>query len=94
MQIRKATTSLRLLFCNFQKYCFYYSTFRQIRVDVFIKYNILLPGSAAVKRLFSMGAANLAAKRACLTSKNFQRLIFLKGNLDFLKRLAGCAGKL
>ena len=44
-----------------------------------------LPSFVAVKQLFSMGAAILSAKRASLKSRYFQRLVFLKGNLDFLK---------
>ena len=59
--------------------------YRQSWVDVFIKCNTPLPNSAAVKRLFSMGAAILTAKRASLTSRNFQGLVFLKGNLNSLK---------
>ena len=60
--------------------------YRQILVDVFIKYNTPLRSSAAVEQLlFSVGAAILTAKRASLTSRNFQRLVFLMGNLGFLK---------
>ena len=59
--------------------------YRQIWVDAFIKYNTPLTSSSAVERLFSMGAAIFRAKRARLASRNFQRLVFLKGNLDSLK---------
>ncbi|KAG0721706.1 hypothetical protein GWK47_045901 [Chionoecetes opilio] len=41
--------------------------------------------SAAVERLFSQGADIIKAKRASLTSANFERLIFMKGNMDLLK---------
>ena len=68
-----------------KKIRFYSSRCRQIWVDVFIKH-IPLPISPAVKRLFSMGAAILTAKRPSLTSRNFQWLVFLNGNLNFLKR--------
>ena len=54
-------------------------------VDVFINYNTSLPSPAAAERLFSMGAAILTAIRASLTSRNYQRLVFLKENLGFLK---------
>ena len=52
---------------------------------LFIKYNAPLPSSAAVERLFSLGSGILTAKRASLSSTNFQRLVFLKEILDFLK---------
>ena len=45
--------------------------YRQIWADVFIKRNTPLPSSFAVERLFSLGAAILAAKRVSLTSRNF-----------------------
>ncbi|KAG0725733.1 hypothetical protein GWK47_038035 [Chionoecetes opilio] len=54
-------------------------------VDVFVKYNTAIPSSAAVERLFSQGADIMKAKRASLTSDNFERLIFMKGNMDLLK---------
>ena len=38
-----------------------------------------------VKRLFSMVAATVTEKRASLTSRNFEELVFLKENLNFLK---------
>ena len=38
-----------------------------------------------VKRLFSIVAATRTEKRASLTSRNFEGLAFLKGNLDFLQ---------
>ena len=58
---------------------------RQIWVDVFLKYNTLSPSSFTVERLFSRGAAILTAKWVGLRSRNFQRLVFVKENLDFLK---------
>ena len=76
-----------MFLCNLQKHTFLRLMYRQSWVDVFIKYNTLLPSSAAVERLFSMVATSaiLTAKRASLASRNFQRLVFLKGNLGFLK---------
>ena len=44
-----------------------------------------LPSSAAEERLSFMGATILTAKRASLTSRNFQRIVFLKKNLGCLK---------
>ncbi|KAG0704882.1 hypothetical protein GWK47_024615 [Chionoecetes opilio] len=54
-------------------------------VDVFIKYNTAIPSSAAVETLFSQGADVMKAKRTNLTSDNFERLVFMKGNMDLLK---------
>ena len=59
--------------------------YRQSWMDVFMKYNIPLPSCTAVERLSSMGSAILTAKRASLTSRHFKWLVFLKGNLGFLK---------
>ncbi|KAG0718503.1 hypothetical protein GWK47_052330 [Chionoecetes opilio] len=54
-------------------------------VDVFVKYNTAIPNSAAVERLFSQGSDIMKAKRASLTSDNFERLLFMQGNMDLLK---------
>ncbi|KAG0726090.1 hypothetical protein GWK47_037303 [Chionoecetes opilio] len=51
-------------------------------VDVFVKYNTAIPSSAAVERLFSQGSDIMKAKRASLTSDNFEILVFMKGNMD------------
>ena len=59
--------------------------YRQIRVDVFLKYNTPLPSSAALEQLFFMGGAILTVKRASITLKSFPRLVFLKENLGLLK---------
>ena len=45
-----------------KKIRFYDSMYRQIWVDVFLKYNSLSPRSSFVERLFSRGAAILTAK--------------------------------
>ena len=58
--------------------------YRQIWVDV-LMYNILSPSSSAVERLFPRGATIFTAKWVGLRSKNFQRLVLVKENLDFLK---------
>ncbi|KAG0722180.1 Tripartite motif-containing protein 65 [Chionoecetes opilio] len=58
---------------------------RQIWVDLFIRYNAPVPSSAAVERLFSMGSDVMRPKRSSLTAKNFEKLVFLKGNMNLLK---------
>ncbi|KAG0728968.1 hypothetical protein GWK47_031328 [Chionoecetes opilio] len=58
--------------------------FRAAWVDVFVKYNTAIPSSADVERLLSQGADIMKAKRASLTSDNFKRLVFMKGNMDLL----------
>jgi hypothetical protein len=54
--------------------------------DLFFKYKIPLPSSAAVERLFSMGSAILIPKRSLLTATNFENLVFIKGNLHMIKK--------
>ncbi|KAG0728381.1 hypothetical protein GWK47_032608 [Chionoecetes opilio] len=58
---------------------------RQIWVDLFIRYNTPVPSSAAVERPFSMGSDVMRPKRSSLTAKNFEKLVFLKGNMNLLK---------
>ncbi|KAG0707249.1 hypothetical protein GWK47_002679 [Chionoecetes opilio] len=58
--------------------------FRATWVDVFVKYKTAIPSSAAVKRLFSQGSDIMKATRTSLTSDNFERLVFMKGNMDML----------
>lgn len=55
-------------------------------VDVFLRFNTPIPSSAAVERLFSQGSDIMKPKRASLTSENFERLVFMKGNMDILKQ--------
>ena len=62
---------------------FYDSIYRQIWVDVFLKYNTLSPSFSAAEQLFPRGAAILTAKRVGLRSRNFQsglriRSIFIR----------------
>ena len=57
---------------------------REAWVDLFIKYNTPLPSSAAVERMFSTAGDILRPKRAALASANFQKLVFLKGNMSLL----------
>ena len=56
----------------------------QAWVDVFIKYNTPLPSSASVERLFSVGSDVIGPKRASLSATNFERPVFLMGNMDHL----------
>lgn len=53
-------------------------------LDMFLKYNTPLPSSAAVERLFSSGSDILRPKRSNLTADNFEKLVFIKGNLPLL----------
>jgi hypothetical protein len=46
--------------------------------------NTPIHSSAAVERLFSVGSDILIPKRSSLTADNFERLIFIKGNLHLL----------
>ena len=50
-----------------------------------IRYNTALPSSAAVEKLFTAGSDILKAKRSSLNSINFERLVFMRGNLDLLR---------
>ena len=58
---------------------------------VFVQYNTSLPSFAAVERLYSIGGDVLRSKRACLTTANFESLVFLKGNLGLLSLSKGSA---
>ena len=53
----------------------------QVLINLFIKYNTAIPSSAAVERLFPIGRDILRAKRATLSNANFERLVFIKGNM-------------
>lgn len=58
---------------------------RNASLDLFISYNPLFPSSAVVERLLSIGSDILSPKRSSLTADNFEKLVFVKGNLHLLK---------
>ena len=47
---------------------------------VFIKMNAVVPSSAAVERVFTIGKGILKAKRSGLNDVHFEMLLFLKAN--------------
>jgi len=54
--------------------------------QLFLKYNVVLPSSAAVERLFSFAGMINTPKRSNLSDKTFEKLVFLKGNQQFLAK--------
>jgi hypothetical protein len=52
----------------------------QILIDLFCQTNTGVVSSAAVERFFSQGKDTLRAKRSNLSDKNFESLMFLRGN--------------
>jgi hypothetical protein len=60
------------------------SKHREAWVELFITYNTALPSSAAVERLFSSGGDILRAKRSSLSASNFEKLVFMRGNMKLL----------
>ncbi|XP_051927040.1 uncharacterized protein LOC127604142 isoform X1 [Hippocampus zosterae] len=57
---------------------------REAWVDLFIKYNTPLPSSAAVERVFSTAGDIVRPKRTALANASFDKLVFLKGNMNLL----------
>lgn len=51
---------------------------------LFIKYNCILPSSAPVERLFSFAQIINAPRRHALSDTNFEKLVLLKSNKDFI----------
>lgn len=58
--------------------------YRKVWVKLFLKYNTPLPSSAAVERLFSSAGDILRPKRSSLTNQNFEKLVFMRGNMQLL----------
>lgn len=54
--------------------------------QLFLKYNVVLPSFAAVERLFSFAGMINTPKRSNLSDKTFEKLVFLKGNQQFLAK--------
>jgi hypothetical protein len=52
----------------------------KILIDLFCQTNTGVVSSAAVERFFSQGKDTLRAKRSNLSDKNFESLMFLRGN--------------
>lgn len=48
---------------------------------LFVKYNTGIPSSAGVERMFSIGKLILCDNRNRLSDENFERLMFMKGNM-------------
>jgi hypothetical protein len=59
--------------------------FREAWIELFIRYNTPLPSSAAVERLFNSAGDILRPKRSSLSSSNFEKLVFMRGNMELLK---------
>ena len=59
-------------------------SYRNAWIQAFIRYNTSSPSSAAVERVFSMRSNIMRPRRNRLTSLNFERLLFLKGNTKLL----------
>ena len=71
-----------LLGTSFGRIC---NAFRELFVALFGRYNIAIPGSAAVERVFSLRSDILNPKRSTLISMNFERFVLLKGNAHLLQ---------
>ena len=51
----------------------------------FRRYNMTIPGSATVERVFSLSSDILKPKRSTLISMNFEMFVLLKGNTHLLQ---------
>ena len=56
------------------------STHRKVWIKLFLKYNMPIPSSAAVERLFFTASDILRKKRSSIKSENFELFLFLKKN--------------
>lgn len=60
------------------------SVHREAWLSLFRKYNTPLPSSAAMERLFGSAGNILEMKRSTLTNENFEKLVFMRGNMKLL----------
>ncbi|XP_045030411.1 uncharacterized protein LOC123472611 [Daphnia magna] len=68
-----------------EKYMYFCQTLEQLNdyptmTYIYKRYNVTLPSSTSVERLFSRGGLIFTPKRLKLTDKNFEMLLFLKVN--------------
>ena len=61
--------------------------YRSAWLKAFITYNTVLPSSASMERMFSMGSDILTQNRARLNSDSMEKLVFLRGNTDEQREL-------
>uniref|UniRef100_UPI00358F4092 uncharacterized protein n=1 Tax=Myxine glutinosa TaxID=7769 RepID=UPI00358F4092 len=60
--------------------------FHDAWVTLFLRHNTPLPSFASVEHVFSYGSDILRPKRSALAAPNFEALVFMKGNLQILKK--------
>ena len=53
--------------------------------QLFLKYNITIPSSAPVERLFSLGSLVLSSRRNRLTDGKFEKILLMRYNKHFVK---------
>ena len=59
---------------------------RDAWLQKFKRFNIAIPGLAAVERLFAVGSDILRSKRLSMTKENFEKLVLLRENEKCLKK--------
>ena len=58
---------------------------RDAWLQKFKRFNIAIPSSAAVERLFAVGSDILRSKRSSMTKENFEKFVLLHENKVFKK---------